>query len=132
MAPLGYKEIGFAPVGLTDAGRLGPLCHLEGVPLLHWHGDAFEIPQGGDNLATTALCATQGFTLGPNILGLQCHPEVDAGCGIERWLIGHAAELAAAGIGPSLLREQAAAAALTLGQAAPAMLNAWLAGLRYE
>ena len=42
--PLGRKEIGFAPLTLTDAGRASPLAALEGVAVLHWHGDQFDIP----------------------------------------------------------------------------------------
>ncbi|WP_206244860.1 glutamine amidotransferase [Novosphingobium terrae] len=130
VAPMGHKEIGFGALTLTDAGQAGPLRHLANVPVLHWHGDAFETPPGAENLATTTLCATQAFALGPNILGLQCHPEVDAQAGIERWLIGHAAELAGAGISSAALRAQAAdLAASTSGDGARAMLRAWLEGL---
>ena len=128
VAPMGRKEIGFSPLAVTEDGRLGSLRHLEGVPVLHWHGDAFEIPQGATSLATTALCATQGFAVGPNILGLQFHPEVDACAGIERWLIGHAAELAAAGIDPRVLREDARRCGPALREAARKMCTEWLQG----
>lgn len=127
--PTGVKEIGFAPLDLTDAGRRGPLRHLDGVPVLHWHGDAFAIPEGAEGLATTPLCATQGFALGPAILGLQFHPEADAEAGLERWLVGHACELAGAGIDPRTLRADAARYGRGLREAATAMLSAWLAGL---
>lgn len=126
VAPSGIKEIGFAELTLTEAGRAGPLRHLEGVPVLHWHGDAFQIPEGAVNLATTPLCATQGFAIGRNILGLQFHPEVDAGAGIERWLIGHASEIAAAGIDPCALRTDAAHFGPALRDAACRMLADWL------
>jgi GMP synthase (glutamine-hydrolysing) len=129
VAPMGHKEIGFSPLTLSEAGRAGPLRHLDGVAVLHWHGDAFEIPAGADNLAATTLCPAQAFAAGPNILGLQFHPEVDAAAGIEPWLVGHAAELAGAGIGPSTLREQATAHGPALREAARAMLFEWLEGL---
>lgn len=128
VAPMGYKEIGFSSLTLTEAGRVGPLRHLEGVPVLHWHGDAFDIPDGASSVATTALCATQGFSIGPNILGLQFHPEVDACAGIERWLIGHAAELAAARIDPCALRNDAMKHGPGLREAARKMLTEWLQG----
>lgn len=126
VAPMGHKEIGFGPVALTDAGRLGPLRHLEGIPVLHWHGDAFCIPDGAANLGTTGLCATQGFSIGQNILALQFHPEVDASAGIERWLTGHAAELAASGIDPRELRAQAQSIPADMRVPAQRMMEEWL------
>jgi len=41
------REVGFAPVTLTEAGRASPLRHVEEVPILHWHGDSFQfvLPQ---------------------------------------------------------------------------------------
>jgi GMP synthase (glutamine-hydrolysing) len=129
VAATGIKEIGFSELTLTDTGRAGPLRHLDGVPVLHWHGDAFQIPKGAENLATTPLCATQGFALGRNVLALQFHPEVDACAGIERWLVGHAAELAAAGIDPRNLRDEAACFGPTLRDASRKMLSEWLNGL---
>ncbi|WP_257541778.1 MULTISPECIES: glutamine amidotransferase [unclassified Sphingobium] len=129
VAPSGHKEIGFSELTLTDAGRVGPLRHLEGVSVLHWHGDAFQIPEGAENLATTPLCAAQGFALGRNVLGLQFHPEVDACAGIERWLVGHAAELASVGIDPRSLRDEAVCHGPALRDAARRMLTEWLQGL---
>ncbi|MPZ37131.1 MAG: glutamine amidotransferase [Rhizobiales bacterium] len=129
VAATGIKEIGFSKLTLTDAGRVGPLRHLEGVSVLHWHGDSFHIPEGAENLATTSLCTTQGFALGRNVLGLQFHPEVDACAGIERWLVGHAVELSAAGIDPRNLRDEAARFGPALRDASRRMLNEWLEGL---
>ncbi len=129
VAPSGVKEIGFSELTLTEAGRAGPLRHLDGVAVLHWHGDAFEIPEGAENLASTALWATQGFALGRNILGLQFHPEVNACASMERWLIGHAAELAASGIDPRTLRADAERFGPHLRDAARKLLADWLQGL---
>ncbi|MBZ7921472.1 glutamine amidotransferase [Ensifer adhaerens] len=126
---MGTKEIGFSELALTDAGRVGPLKHLEGVPVLHWHGDAFQLPDGAETLATTALCGAQGFALGRNVLGLQFHPEVDACVGIERWLIGHAAELTASGIDRDGLRADAVRFGPVLRNAARKMFAEWLQGL---
>ena len=108
VAPGPGKEIGFAPLALTSAGTTSPLRHLDGVSVLHWHGDVASLPAGAECLASTALCHNQAFSIGSNILGLQFHAEVDPTGGFERWLIGHACELAAAGIDPRHLRAEAA------------------------
>lgn len=125
VAPTGIKEIGFSPLTLTEAGRNSPLRHLDGVPVLHWHGDAFAIPDDADHLAATPLCATQAFALGPRVLGLQFHVEADTSR-IEQWLIGHAAELAAAKIDLHTLRRDARAHGTALHHAGLAMLRDWL------
>lgn len=129
VGPMGHKEVGFGPLRLNDAGRVGPLRHLEGIPVLHWHGDAFQIPDTAENLASTPLCATQGFSLGHHVLALQFHPEVDVTAGIERWLTGHAAELAGAGIDPRVLRTHAAQVGPELREAGQKMLAEWLQGV---
>jgi len=126
--PGGHKEIGWGPLQITPAGQASALSHLDGVPVLHWHGDTFELPAGCELLASTALCERQAFRLGPNVLGLQCHPEAEARR-FERWLIGHAVELAAAGIDVRALREQARQAGPTLALAAQRMLIDWVNGL---
>ncbi len=76
------------------------------MPVLHWHGDTFDLPQGCTLLASTPLCRNQAFACGTNVLGLQFHPEV-RGAGFEHCLLGHASELASAGIlgGPAKLPE---------------------------
>ena len=120
----GAKEIGWAPVTLTPAG-VALLAPLGDTPMLHWHGDTFDLPAGCACLASTEQTPNQAFARGPHIMGLQFHPEV-LGSGFERWLIGHAAELAGAGLDPSVLRAQATAAAPALEQAAAAWMRQWL------
>lgn len=130
VGPMGHKEIGFGALALTGEGAKGPLRHIAGQPVLHWHGDAFQIPEGAASLATTPLCATQAFARGSNLLALQFHPEVDIAAGVERWLIGHACELAGAGIDPRALRMEAQRIGDTTRVAGQAMLSEWLEGLR--
>lgn len=126
VAPTGLKEIGFSPLTVTAAGRRGPLRHLDGIEVLHWHGDAFAIPEGADHLASTDLCATQAFALGANVLGLQFHPEADTSHDLEQWLIGHAAEIAGAEIDPRTIRADARRHGPALAVAARAMFADWL------
>jgi GMP synthase (glutamine-hydrolysing) len=125
--PSGVKEIGFAPVTLTPAGAESPLRHLEGGPVLHWHGDTYDLPEGAIHLASTGPCAQQAFSLGPSILALQFHPEADTGPRFERWLVGHAAELAGASIGIPALRREAAQYGPSLAGRADALMREWLA-----
>lgn len=128
VTPMGAKEIGFAPLSLTDAGLASPLRALVGIPVLHWHGESFTLPDGALRLATTPACAQQAFAIGHHLLALQCHPEVDA-TRIDTWLIGHVDELHRAGIDPRALREQAARYAAPLAAAARDLFAAWLDAL---
>lgn len=128
---MGVKEIGFAPLTLTPEGEASPLAALGDVPVLHWHGDQFEIPAGAVRLAGTAVCPNQAYAVGHHVLGLQCHLEADPRR-IERWLVGHACELAQAGIDPRALRARAGALQTRLPQAARAVFTGWLDGLESE
>lgn len=123
--PMGVKEIGFAPLTLTDAGRESPLAALGRQPVLHWHGDQFALPPGLPSLAATAVCPHQAFAPHARALALQFHPEVDPER-IEQWLIGHADELAAAGIPPQALREAAKQQGPGLAEALKRLMQRWL------
>ncbi|KHL25244.1 glutamine amidotransferase [Croceibacterium mercuriale] len=126
--PGGTKEIGFAPVRLTPAGASSPLAAVTpGQAVLHWHGDTFDLPPGATLLASTDTYARQAFSAGPNVLALQFH--LEAGAGIERWLTGHADELAAAGIAAEAIREGALHNAASLEGIARRTLLAWLSQL---
>ena len=102
------KELGWASV---DAGTencsppwFGALL-TPGLRVLHWHGDTFDIPEGAARLAGTARYPNQAFAVGSYALGLQFHPEVTVR-GLERWYVGHAVELAEAGVSVPKLREE--------------------------
>jgi len=132
VAPGSAKEIGWAPVDLTEAGRIGPLRHLEGIQVLHWHGDAFDLPLGAKCLASTAPCPNQAFALGRTALGFQFHPEAD-GQGFERWLVGHAAEIASvSGLSVTKLRADAQCVGAAAGAAGQRCIAEWLAGFGLE
>lgn len=123
--PLGVKEIGFSPVTLTPDGQESVLAALGDTPVLHWHGDQFDIPTGGVHLASTPIGANQAFSLGSNVLGLQFHLEADMSK-LEQWLVGHANELSQAGISPCKLREDAERLGERLTIAARTVLVEWL------
>ncbi|MFF0745953.1 glutamine amidotransferase [Streptomyces sp. NPDC004111] len=89
--PAEAKEIGWGPVELSEEGAGSPLAGLTS-PVLHWHGDTFDLPTGATHLASTPVCTNQAFAVGRTALGLQFHVEV-LGSAIESWLIGHAHEI---------------------------------------
>ncbi len=130
--PSGVKEIGFAPVSLTADGRSGPLRHLENLPVLHWHGDTYDLPQAATHLASTALVMQQAFAIGRHVLGLQFHPEASTDSGFERWLVGHAVELAGAGVDVPALRRDAGRFGGALRRGAELMMSDWLHGLKQD
>lgn len=125
------KEIGWAPLSLTAAGLASPLRHLDGAhtSMLHWHGDTFDLPAGAVLLASTARYANQVFSYGRHLLAFQCHPELEA-ASFERWLIGHAGEIAATpGLTVAGLRAATREHGAALESAAQRMLDEWLDAL---
>lgn len=124
------KEIGWAPLQLTEAGRGSCLAPLgESTPVLHWHGDTFDLPKGAALLASTSRYKNQAFAWDRHGLALQCHIEV-AAHGLERWYVGHACELAATpGLSVPVLRAEARHWAPLLAPRAGQCLEAWLESL---
>ncbi|TDX65826.1 GMP synthase (glutamine-hydrolysing) [Methylosinus sp. sav-2] len=124
------KEIGFAPISLTQAGRDSALAALvePEAEVLHWHGDTFDLPDGAVLLASSALYAHQAFAVGRRGLALQFHPEAERDS-LERWFIGHTAELSAAGVSIAGLRAAAAAKALGLSERSRRFIAHWLADI---
>jgi len=122
------KEIGWGALMLTDAGKAGPLRHLAAEPVMHWHGDMFDLPEGAERLAATELCPNQAFSKGPVVLACQFHPEA-GGPGFERWLIGHAAEIAAVGLSPNVLRRETEAYGPAAAERGRKMIAEWLESL---
>jgi GMP synthase (glutamine-hydrolysing) len=122
------KEIGWKPLSLTAAGR-DVLAPLEGLPVLHWHGDTFDLPDGAINLASTDLCDHQAFAVGRHALAFQFHPEAQQK-GFERWLIGHAAEISATpGVSVSELRIATHRYVAAASAAGRTCLTQWLSRL---
>lgn len=125
VASMDIKEIGFGPVMLTPEGGNSVLSALAGTPVLHWHGDRFDLPVDAHRLASTQVCVNQAFALNGYALGLQFHLEADTNR-LEHWLVGHACELAQADIDPRQLRIQAARHGPALMSAAKQVINRWL------
>jgi GMP synthase (glutamine-hydrolysing) len=127
VTPMLDKEIGWSPIQLSDvvAGN-DPLQLLGDTAVLHWHGEQFAIPAGAVSLASTRACPHQAFAWKRNGLAVQFHPEVSAR-GLERWYIGHVAELSAGGCDIVALRNDSRRNAEALRVRAQAFLREWLA-----
>jgi GMP synthase (glutamine-hydrolysing) len=72
-------EIGVGRVVLNGDGRSDPVLgpEGEGLPVVHWHGDTFAIPDGAIRLASSDRYQNQAFRLGQHVYWLQFHLEVD-------------------------------------------------------
>lgn len=126
--PARAKEIGWAPVALTGGGRQSALRHIGNGPVLHWHGDTFELPAGAIRLASTEICINQAFSYGAAVLACQFHPEAEAKA-LERWFVGHTAELGGIGLSVAALRRDTAIFAAPSAARGRACLTEWLDGL---
>lgn len=123
----GPVEIGWKPLRLTAWGRDSVLAPLDGLSVLHWHGDHIAATPELPSLATTDVGPVQAFAHGSG-LGLQFHLEVEAGS-LEAWYVGHSVELASNQVPVSALRQQAAASADALIPACDSVFNNWLDSL---
>ncbi|MFG6416992.1 glutamine amidotransferase [Roseateles sp. DC23W] len=127
-APMGAKEIGFAPLTLAPQDRQTPLAQIGAQAVLHWHGDQFALPDGVESLAATPRCPHQAFMVGDHAMAWQFHLEVDA-ARIEQWLIGHAGELNSERVDVHALRREAARHRDGLATALDAVMEDWFTRL---
>ena len=69
------EEVGAGEVTLAAddpvLGRAGSR-----LPVLHWHGDTFDLPEGADLLASSEAYENQAFRIGGRAYGLQFHVEI--------------------------------------------------------
>ena len=125
--PMAHPEIGLSMLNVHDEAAGTPLYGMDGCTVLHWHGDAFDPPPGADILASSVGCRTQAFMVGRHALALQFHLEADP-ARFMAWLIGHAGELARAGIDPRALHAEMLAHAKTLARDLDHVMSAFVAG----
>jgi GMP synthase (glutamine-hydrolysing) len=125
--PGGAKEVGFHPV--TIHAQDTPLRHVAQVPVLHWHGDTFDLPPGVDLLASSHVYRHQAFARGRNLLALQFHGEMGEDPRFEDWIEQGPHDIAEAGHTPCALRAAHDAHGSRAVAASRAMIAEWLAGL---
>ena len=72
-------EVGWGEVNLTEKGVQDPLfTGVETpVPVLHWHGDTFDLPPDAVHLAFSQQYEQQAFRWGQRAYGFQFHLEID-------------------------------------------------------
>jgi len=131
LSPGSALDFGFAPIRLTPEGAASPLAPFgeADAHALHWHGDTFDLPVGATRLALTDTTPNQAFAIENRVLGLQFHVEARI-AHLERWLIGHALEIAkVSGTTPNALRADAVRLGAGIERRGTACLNAWLDGL---
>ena len=124
------KEVGFHPVRIHDHALDSPLRHIVDVPILHWHGDTFTLPDNVDLLASSHVYEHQAFRRGRSLLALQFHAEMGLDPRFNAWIEEWPESVAEAGGDETSLR----AAHDTLGpaavQAGQAMIAEWLGKLQ--
>lgn len=123
------KEIGFAPVIVHTEPEHNPLRHLADVPVLHWHGDTFTLPEDVELLASTSAYPHQAFRRGANILALQFHAEMGLDPRFGAWVEQWPDAIIEAGSSPDDIHadhDRHGARAVSAGQA---MMTEWLARL---
>ncbi|MBK17246.1 MAG: glutamine amidotransferase [Rhodospirillaceae bacterium] len=126
--PGSKKEIGWSQLNINNQidGNLLEYLTLNNNQVLHWHGDTFDLPDHASCLASTDVTPNQTFIVGDTVLGLQFHIEVLSG-EIERWLIGHASEIAATdGVTVEKIRSDTSKYGPALEKAARTIFSDWL------
>jgi GMP synthase-like glutamine amidotransferase len=115
------REVGWAPVTLTDDGRDDPVFGEQPptTTVFHLHGDTYELPADAKHLARSAVYEQQAFRWGEVVYGVQYHLE------FTETMIGRlAAEpesrayIAGAGVDPDRLVRESGPAVRQLGDVA--------------
>jgi GMP synthase-like glutamine amidotransferase len=72
------REIGCFPVRHVSPSHDVSICEdmPERFPVLQWHGDTFDLPDGAVRLAKSEVCPNQAFFVPPSALALQFHIEL--------------------------------------------------------
>lgn len=73
-----HEEWGFLPQTWLDPAMEDPVLQAaeQGLNIMQWHGDTFDLPEGAVPLATRETCPNQAFRIGPRSYAFQFHLEV--------------------------------------------------------
>ena len=123
------KEVGYLDVTPTHAGADSPLRHLSGVPVMQWHGDTFDLPEGVKRLATSPQYENQAFGIDDWLLAVQFHPEVTSAMHDE-WVGLWSDELPEYGQDAESMARDRDQYSAAMQDASRALLGDYLAGLR--
>lgn len=121
------KEIGWSQLQISAVDH-NPLSALNGIEVLHWHGDTFDLPENAVLLAGSDIYPNQAFAIGSKILALQFHIEI-CQLDFEKWLIGHTSEIRQVGLSIPQLRQNNLQYAAALETQAALVLQDFLAML---
>lgn len=124
------REVGFSKLTLNEAGRASPLAAVDGVEVLHWHGDTFDLPAKCELLASTPLFERQAFRRGKEVLALQFHAEMGEDPRYFEWLRDEPDYIRGAGTSPEALAKQHDRFGKPAVAAGRKMIADWLEGLR--
>jgi len=121
-------QIGYSPVEATEAGASSPIRHFDGVPVVEWHGDTFELPAEATLLASSSAYSNEAFAIGDFALAVQFHPEVTDEMH-ETWVADGYNELDEYAIDPDALRREREAHSARMQEASRAAFSEWLESL---
>jgi GMP synthase (glutamine-hydrolysing) len=121
-------EVGYLPVTLTPAGRASCLAELaeNDFRIMHWHGDAFDLPRGATRLAYSDLTENQAYHMGPNVLGLQFHMEACPRT-VGGWLVCYIGDIARSGLSVHDIRDAVRRHGHAASDGGARVLDRWLA-----
>ncbi|CAB4345747.1 unannotated protein [freshwater metagenome] len=129
--PLAEAEVGLLPVIRTQEGVADAVIGGLAEPLvtLQWHGDTFDLPEGGVLLASSPAAPNQAFRVGDAAYGIQFHLEVtpemaEQWAGVPEYSAALTATLGEEG-GKAFLAD-AVARHDELGGQAQLLIGAWL------
>ncbi len=122
-------QIGYRRVEPTEAGVDSPIRHFDGVPVVEWHGDTFELPEQATLLASSSDYSNEAFAIGDYALAVQFHPEVTDEMH-ETWVADGYNELDELAIDPEALRRDRELHSARMQEASRAAFSEWLSSLK--